>query len=178
MTRKAANVARDEKNRKICERVEQWQNFTRTFAEEMSKDFGKTAEYYLHLLLSDMSSAKTARKPNAYNAWSSKILKDANQGIFSLYSIRILLDNPLDLPPGQARRLTDVQKEKKDEYNKLTDEQKQELIAMLEETRKTRKYGSRLSARAKLIDFISSTGKLEELVSEYHCCCVHADIFY
>lgn len=78
------------------------------------------------------------------------------------------------LPPGKAHRLTDLQREKKDEYDALGDQQKQELIAVLEETRKSRKYGSRLSVRAKLIDFISTTGKLEELVSIFassRCSC-------
>lgn len=83
--RKAMNAARDDKNEKISARVEQWQAFTRGFAEDMSKDFGKTAEHFVHLLLSNMSSAKTSRKPNAYNAWSSKILHDANQGTPTFY---------------------------------------------------------------------------------------------
>ena len=82
-TRKAMNAAREEKNEKICARIDKWQAITRGFAEEMSDEFGKTPEYFLQLLLSNMSYAKNPRKPNAYNAWSSKILKDANQGFRS-----------------------------------------------------------------------------------------------
>ncbi|KAH9831717.1 uncharacterized protein C8Q71DRAFT_861410 [Rhodofomes roseus] len=150
--RKAMEIARDEKQALISARIEQWHAYTSAYAEQMSKDFGKTPDHYLHLLFSQGSRPTSTRKCNPYNAWSSKVVKDANQ----------------DAGPGQSRRMVDVTREKKQEYHNMTPEEKAELAPALEDVRQSKKFGARLTVRAILND-VNATNKRME-VEMYGLC--------
>ncbi|TFY52520.1 hypothetical protein EVJ58_g9971 [Rhodofomes roseus] len=139
--RKAMEAARNEKQESISARIEKWHAYTTAYAEEMAKDFNKTPEHFLHLLFSQGSRSKESRKQNPYNAWSSKVVKEANA--------------------GQTRRMVDVQRERKHEYYSLTLEEKAELEAPLEDVRQSKKFGARLTVRAVLNDVNATSGRME-----------------
>ncbi|KAH9923874.1 uncharacterized protein B0H18DRAFT_1120218 [Fomitopsis serialis] len=146
--RKAMTLARQEKEARIRERIAQWHEQTAAFARQMAQDFGKTEGYFLHLLFSGSVNTKNTRKPNAYNAWSSSVAKAANEGAAA----------------GKSQSLLDVQRDHKEAYKNLTPEAKAELVTLLEETRASRQYGVRLSARAKHNDIIRTSAKLDAML--------------
>ena len=70
----------------------------------------------------------------------------------------------LDAEPGDAERLVDMTREHLDEYHKLTKEEKNKLVKVLEEDRSSRKFGTRLTQRGRTRDLHDTCKDIQDLV--------------
>ncbi|OBZ76607.1 hypothetical protein A0H81_03870 [Grifola frondosa] len=96
-------------------------------------------------MFSSASKTQSARRPNAYNAWSHHISKEASDD-------------------GGAPFLLDLQKENIDDCRGLTSEEKEFLIEELEEERESWMKGVRLSQRGRMQNVNNVCNKMDELL--------------
>ncbi|KAI9057834.1 hypothetical protein FKP32DRAFT_1607007 [Trametes sanguinea] len=105
-------AASRDKQQQLQEELANWYEGVQQFASQLSERYGRKPDHYMHLLFSGGAKMQKERKPNAYNAWSSAIAKEANE----------------EAEPGVAQRLVSLQQEKLDEYHALTDAEKAQLL--------------------------------------------------
>ncbi|KAI0684969.1 hypothetical protein C8T65DRAFT_748368 [Cerioporus squamosus] len=122
-------------------------------AVNMSVKYGKKPEYYMRLMFSGGASMQKAREPNAFNAWSHNLAKEANE----------------DADPGEAKKLLDLQRDHIDEYHSLSKAEKRELIEAFKEDRDSRKMGLRVNPRGRQADANSTFEKIEDLIVGLKC---------
>ncbi|KAI0713364.1 hypothetical protein C8Q76DRAFT_796337 [Earliella scabrosa] len=139
---------RKEKEEALEAELEQWWKRTEEECNQLSIKYGRKPEHYLHLMFSGGSKATTRRKASAFNAWSHHLAKEVND----------------DAEPGDAERLVDMTREHLDEYHKLTKEEKNKLVKVLEEDRSSRKFGTRLTQRGRTRDLHDTCKDIQDLI--------------
>ncbi|EMD37548.1 hypothetical protein CERSUDRAFT_94550 [Gelatoporia subvermispora B] len=149
--RKEKALASRQKANNIEADIDEWYRNAVHFSEVLSAKYGKKADYYLHAMFSGAANVHNSRKPNAYNAWGHKLAKEAREH---------------EEHGGSVIDLLDAQKERLDEYHKLSAEDKEKLIEELTEERDIRRFGVRLCQRGCTNDLRSTCNKVESLLHD------------
>ena len=172
-----AEMARrnSDRNDRVEATIKEVYAFAEARAQYLAETCGHKADYYMRLIFSGGTSLQKTRKPNPYNAWSHQLAKDKNAGEFYSTPERCVVPRPqTDAEPGEASSLLALQQEYRNEYDKLTAEQKKDLCAQLGEERDSRSFGIRVNRKGRTQDVMNTFRQIIGMVSSYphsldHC---------
>ncbi|KAI0363426.1 hypothetical protein BV20DRAFT_1050019 [Pilatotrama ljubarskyi] len=136
-------IAQDRKARQnsIEEDIREWYDDSIAFAEDLHNRFPqKSADHYVHMMFTGAEKLRSTRQPNSYNAWLHHLSQHNASGA-----------NAIEL--GQQRM---------EEYNSLTDAEKEKLLEQLVENRTSKNYGLRLDKRGRVQDVNHVLKKIED----------------
>ncbi|PIL26612.1 hypothetical protein GSI_11306 [Ganoderma sinense ZZ0214-1] len=142
MARSAAD-----RNEQVESAIAEVYRFAESKAQYLSETCGHKSDYYLRLIFSGGVSLQKKRKPNAYNAWSHQLAKEKNG----------------DADPGKATNLLDLQRQHREEYDKLTPQEKRDLCEALEEERDSRMFGIRVNQKGRAQDVMNTFRHIMEM---------------
>ena len=151
--------------------IEAVRDFVARQADTLASSCGNKQEYYERILFSSYNTSLKGRKANAYNAWSHQVSKEENERKYSLISTAISSSNIVTPSRDSSqieidgRNLLDIQRDRREEYLQLTEEEKKDLVASFETERDSRKRGVRINQRGRVQDVRAVAIKMEELVS-------------
>ena len=164
--REAMAARSRERNETISEALGDFYALAQGTAKDLSEKCGNKPHHYMRKLFTGGMSQQKSRKPNPYNAWQHQLAKEHNAS-----KSRVMSQDPdshLMLPdagPGNAASLLELVNEHRDEYDKLTRQEKRELVSALEEERSSRNQGVRLNQRGRVKDCMNTLRKIEQMVS-------------
>ncbi|KAI1781973.1 hypothetical protein LXA43DRAFT_1105020 [Ganoderma leucocontextum] len=125
--------------------------FAEAKAKYLSETCGRKPDYYMRLIFSGGEKLGKGRKVNPYNAWSHRLAQDKNG--------------------GEASNLLDLQEEYRNEYEKLTPQQKRDLCALLEEERESRNFGIRINQKGRTADVMNTFRRIMAMLLALKCRC-------
>ncbi|KAI0359108.1 hypothetical protein OH77DRAFT_1420667 [Trametes cingulata] len=138
-------IAQDRKARQhtIEEDIHDWYDDSLAFAEDLHNRFPqKSANHYVHMMFSGAMKLRQKREPNSYNAWLHHLAEDNTEHA-----------NAVQL--GQGRM---------EDYNRLSDAEKENLLQKLVEDRTSKTYGLRLDKRGRTQDVNNVLRHIEDLL--------------
>ncbi|EMD35107.1 hypothetical protein CERSUDRAFT_97023 [Gelatoporia subvermispora B] len=123
-----------------------WYDNSVAYLEELSRCYGKKSDHYLRLMFMGATKTRTARKPNAFNAWGHKLAQEA-------------------AAEGHGGAdLIDLEKENLPDYHDLTAEEKMELINTFTDDRKSYKFKTRTNQRDRTHNIQNVVKKVDALL--------------
>ncbi|OBZ74356.1 hypothetical protein A0H81_05685 [Grifola frondosa] len=136
-----------DKQAELDAEIKQWFDDAVALLKHLSDKFGKNADYYLNQMFSGALRLRNSRQPNAYNAWSHHIAKEANEA-----------------SQASPSNLLDLQQEKIDDYYDLTEEQREQYVNELVDQRQSRSTSLRTTQRGRTQDVNNVCGKIVDLL--------------
>ncbi|OSD00685.1 hypothetical protein PYCCODRAFT_1469127 [Trametes coccinea BRFM310] len=135
-------AARRLKQASVDEDIQGWYDDSVAFATTLATRFGRDSEHYLNMMFSGAAKLRAGpqRKANAYNAYLHHLASESNDHV----------------------RADELSRRHSEEYRELTDEQKQQYVAELQENRNSQQFGTRISERSRIHDVKQVCKTIEE----------------
>jgi hypothetical protein len=162
--KKEKQARREEKQAAIGRAFHEWHSATMAKAEELAIQFNRKPRYFLDLFFHGGAKMVNQRTSvTAWNAWSSKIMEEENDGAHHIRWRLPLINRWVD-PSGSKENLLDVQQSRSKEYHALSKEEKEDLIQEFQHEKDDRLTAPRLSSKARIQDITNTARNMENLV--------------
>ncbi|OCH84145.1 hypothetical protein OBBRIDRAFT_742107 [Obba rivulosa] len=144
--------------------IAEWYQETVTLSQRLSQKYGKKPGHFLNMMFFGGTKMGRKRKTNLYNAWGYHIAKQAQEGM-SVSHLRSLSTHKVHVSETTVpAKLLALEKENRDAYDKLTDEEKAQLIQELDKKKEMRTMGYQLTARGRTQDVKNVAREIEQLL--------------
>ncbi|KAI0636665.1 hypothetical protein C8Q77DRAFT_1071019 [Trametes polyzona] len=145
--RTQADRERRVREAQIEEDIEGWYNDSLSFAADLSRRFGRTADHYMRMMFASPTKLHgVQRKPNVFNAWVHHLAKEG----------------------GDNMNTAQLAETYRDDYEALSAEQKAEYVEELLHQRESENYGLRTNQRSRTMDVKHVSSVVENMLLGLH----------